>query len=161
SLVGRNATEQNLTLEINKFDILHFATHGLVNKDKPERSGIYLYPFTRTSTENNFLSLGQLQNLKINANLAVLSACNTGSGAIAEGEGVMALPRGFIFAGVPNVIASLWKVNDERTKDLMVLFYKHLLDGNSYANALRLTKIDCIERGFLPLDWAGFVLIGS
>lgn len=161
SLIGRNATEQNLTLEINKFYILHFATHGLVNRDNPERSGIYLYPFTRTSTENNFLSLGQLQNLKINANLAVLSACNTGSGAIAEGEGVMALPRGFIFAGVPNVIASLWKVNDERTKDLMVLFYTHLLDGNSYANALRLAKIDCIERGFLPLDWAGFVLIGS
>ncbi len=161
TLVGKNATEKKLTPELNNFDILHFATHGLVNKSNPERSGIYLYPLADAGSEDNFLSLGQLQNLKINADLAVLSACNTGSGAVAEGEGVMALPRGFIFAGVPNIIASLWKVNDERTKDLMVLFYKHLLNGNSYAAALRLAKLDCIEKGFLPLDWAGFVLIGS
>jgi CHAT domain-containing protein len=73
----------------------------------------------------------------------------------------MALPRALIFAGVPNVVASLWNVNDTKTSDLMLLFYRHLLDGVSYAEALRQAKLDCISRGFLPLNWAGFVLIGN
>lgn len=166
SLVGEQATGLNLEPQLNKFDILHLATHGLINRINPERSGLYLYPTqedseTESALEENFLSLAKLQNLKISANLAVLSACNTGTGAIAEGEGVMALPRGFIFAGVPNVIASLWKVHDEKTKELMVAFYTHLLNGETYANALRLAKLNCIAKGFLPIDWASFVLIGS
>lgn len=166
SMVGEQATEANIQLQLNQFDILHLATHGLVSRSNPERSGLYLYPKQRTEgneqfLEENFLSLAKLQNLKLTANLAVLSACNTGTGTIAEGEGVMALPRGFIFAGVPNVVASLWKVHDERTRDLMVAFYAHMLNGNSYAEALRLAKLDCIAKGFLPIDWAGFVFIGS
>ena len=88
-------------------------------------------------------------------------ACNTGTGEIAEGEGVLALPRGFILSGVPNVISTLWKVHDEKTKDLMTSFYHHLLAGNTYAEALRLAKLDAIEKGVLPLDWAGGVLTGS
>jgi CHAT domain-containing protein len=164
SLIGEEATEANLEPLLSKFDILHLATHGLINRNYPERSGLYLYPILHkydevSILEDGFLSLAKLQNLKLKANLAVLSACNSGTGAIAEGEGVMALPRGFIFAGVPNVIASLWRVHDERTKDLMVSFYTHLLKGNSYAEALRLAKLDLIKKGFLPLDWAGFILI--
>jgi len=94
--------------------------------------------------------------------LVVLSACKSGYGKVEKGEGVISLPRSFLFNGVPNVIASLWKVHDERTKDLMVAFYKHLLEDKvSYAEALRLAKLDCIKKGFLPLDWAGFVLIGE
>ncbi|MDX9770051.1 MAG: CHAT domain-containing protein [Tenuifilaceae bacterium] len=166
SIVGEQATEKNVEHQLGNFDILHLATHGLTNKNNPERSGLFLYPnqhhnINKTFYEEGFLSLAKLQNLKLNANLAVLSACNTGTGTIAEGEGIMALPRGFIFAGVPNVIASLWKVHDERTKDLMIAFYEHLLNGNSYADALRLAKLDCIGKGYLPIDWAGFVLIGT
>jgi len=93
--------------------------------------------------------------------LVVLSACKTGTGKIEEGEGVMALPRGFIFAGVPNLMVSLWKIHDKHTKTLMVNFYKHLLEGNDYAKSLRLAKLQQIQKGALPLDWSGIVLIGK
>jgi len=78
-----------------------------------------------------------------------------------EGEGIIALPRGAILAGVPRTLASLWNVHDERTKDFMLLFYKHLANGNPYRNALQQAKLDAIEAGFLTKNWAGFVLIGS
>ncbi len=99
--------------------------------------------------------------MKNKANLVVLSACNSGVGALAEGEGVLSLPRGFIYAGVPNVMASLWKIHDKKTKDLMVSFYEHLVAGESYPRALQLAKLDCIKKGFLPVDRAGFIFIGT
>ncbi|MBI9068607.1 MAG: CHAT domain-containing protein [Salinivirgaceae bacterium] len=166
SLVYEEATEENFYEAFPECSILHFATHGLTNKKYFERSGIYLYQDQNIDQDSNaydnFLSLGEIYALNHQPDLVVLSACKTGTGKIIEGEGVMALPRGFIYAGVPNVIASLWKVHDEKTKDLMVAFYTHLLEDKvSYAEALRLAKLDCIKKGFLPMDWAGFVLIGS
>lgn len=166
SLTQNNATEQQLNANYANYSIIHFATHGLTNKKYFERSGIYLYPNQNSdldsSAYDNFLSLGEIYALENQPDLVVLSACKTGTGKIVEGEGVMALPRGFIYAGVPNVIASLWKVHDEKTKDLMVAFYTHLLEDKvSYAEALRLAKLDCIKKGFLPMDWASFVLIGN
>ena len=165
SLVGSDANITNTKKYLEKYDIIHLATHGLVNVDYPERSGLFFYPGNEQGNEilreNNFLSLGELMNMELRANLAVLSACDTGMGDLAEGEGVMALPRGFIFAGVPNVIATLWSVHDERTRELMTAFYSHLLAGNSYSEALRLAKLDSIKNGALPLDWAGFVFIGT
>ena len=165
SLVGSDANITNTKIYLEKYDIIHLATHGLVNVDYPERSGLFFYPENEQEDEalreNNFLSLGELMNMKLRANLAVLSACDTGMGDLAEGEGVMALPRGFIFAGVPNVIATLWSVHDERAQELMTAFYTHLLAENSYSEALRLAKLDSIKNGALPLDWAGFVFIGT
>ena len=152
---SKRATKKNFIKNLSMQNIVHIATHG-INKNEYE-SGLF---FTLRAQDNGFLSLQELYQLDLNVDLAVLSACGTGKGEIVEGEGVMALPRGFIYAGVPNVIASLWKVHDEKTKDLMVAFYKHLLEDKvSYAEALRLAKLDCIKKGFLPLDWAGFVLI--
>lgn len=162
---GEQANIDNLKNNNNDFDIVHFATHGISNNEHPERSGLFLKKNLNEDIESlfddGFLSMGEIFKLDIDAELVVLSACNTGKGTIAEGEGVMALPRGFILAGVPNVIASLWKVNDEKTKEFMIIFYQYLLEGNSYANALRLAKLDSINKGYLPLDWAGFVLIGG
>lgn len=156
---GNTATESNFKQEVNKFNIIHIATHGISRSEY--ESGLF---FTQTDSnkDDGFLRLPELYQLNLTCNLVVLSACKTGTGKIIEGEGVMALPRGFIYAGVPNIIASLWKVHDQKTKDLMVAFYTHLLDDKvSYAEALRLAKLDCIEKGFLPLDWAGFILIGK
>ncbi len=165
SLINSDATIINTKKNLEKFDIVHIATHGLVNVDFPERSGLFLYPENKEDNEvlrdDNFLSLGELLSMNLRANLAVLSACDTGTGEFAKGEGVMALPRGFVFAGVPNVIATLWSVHDERTKELMTAFYSHLLAGNSYSEALRLAKLDSIQNGALPVDWAGFIFIGT
>jgi CHAT domain-containing protein len=163
-LFKQHANEYNVKQNLSNYDIIHFATHGLVNKQNPERSGLFLYNnnLTDSTLNDNYLSLGEIYNSKLKANLVVLSACKSGSGTILESEGIMALPRGFIYAGVPNVIASLWKVHDEKTKELMVSFYTRLFEDKlSYATALRLAKMDCIEKGFLPIDWAGFVLIGN
>lgn len=156
-LTNNLATKENFFNQAQNYSILHIATHGYVSKTTPSNSGFFLY------TNNNaidLLNMGELFNLNTTADLVVLSACNSGVGPIYEGEGLMALPRGFIYAGVPNVMASLWKVHDAKTKELMLLFYTYLLNGNTYSQALRKAKLDCIQKGFLPLDWAGFVLIG-
>lgn len=165
SLIGKEATERGLRKHIEKADVVHLATHGIVNKDNHERSGLYLFPeegkLKSESATDDFLSLGELLSLRLKADLVVLSACNTGVGGLADGEGVMALPRGFIFAGVPNVVASLWRVHDEKTSEFMQAFYNQLFAGNSYSRALQLARMECINKGWLPIDWAGFVLIGQ
>ncbi|MGE0079434.1 MAG: CHAT domain-containing protein [Bacteroidales bacterium] len=151
------ATKTNLENHLNDESIIHIATHG-ISKGEYE-SGLF---FTLKGDDNGFLSLQELYQLNINADLVVLSACKTGVGEVKAGEGVMALPRGFICAGVNNVVASLWKVHDQKTQFLMSRFYKHLLDQkNTYSEALREAKLDCIKKGYLPLDWAGFILIGG
>ena len=160
-LKGENASLSNVRNHISQYDIVHFATHGLVNADHPERSGLFLYQENESqNSEPGFLSMGELFEMNFNAGLMVLSACNTGRGSFLEGEGVIALPRGFILSGVPKVLATLWRVHDEKTKDMMLMFYRHVAMGNDYPEALRLAKLEAIENGFLPLDWAGFVLIG-
>lgn len=158
-LTKEEASKDQFMMNIENRTIIHIATHGISN-GKYE-SGLF-FSNNQDNIYESFLRLSEVYKLNLDADLVVLSACRTGVGTIEEGEGVMALPRGFIYAGVPNVIASLWKVHDERTKDLMVAFYMHLLEDKvSYAEALRLAKLDCIEKGFLPLDWAGFILIGN
>jgi len=150
------ATQANLTNHLLSTDIIHIATHGISRAE--HQSGLF---FTQNN-DDGFLSLQELYHLKVNANLIVLSACKSGTGEIIEGEGVMALPRGFFYAGTSNVMASLWKIHDKKTKELMVTFYKHLLQDNvSYSEALRLAKLECIKKGFLPIDWAGFILISN
>lgn len=165
-LLNKQATEKSCRENISDYDIIHFATHGYSSSENPGLSRLILSRDSSAGSDNEhndaYLHLNETYELDLNADLVILSACKTGSGKILKGEGIMALPRGFIYAGVPNVIASLWKVHDEKTKELMVAFYKHLLeDGISYSEALRQAKLDCIKKGFLPMDWAGFVLIGS
>jgi len=158
------ANEDNFKKYCGSASIIHIATHGISSNSDPSESRLLLNPSQneRNSKSDGFLFLDEIFDLNLTADLVVLSACKTGTGKIVSGEGIMALPRGFIYAGVPNVIASLWKVHDEKTKDLMVAFYKHLLEDKvNYAAALRLAKLDCIEKGYLPIDWAGFVLIGN
>jgi len=160
-----NATEKNLKQNINGYSIVHIATHGYSSKIDPELSGLFLYKNSDKSfksvTDDGFIYLGEVFTLKLDAELVVLSACKTGTGKITEGEAVIALPRAFIFAGTPNLVASLWKIHDEKTKNLMVDFYKSILKGNSYSEALRQAKLLQIKNGELPIDWSGIILIGE
>lgn len=155
-ITGSKATKQRFIEELPNYSIIHIASHGVSNSGN--NSGLFFYN-NQNAPHSYFLRMPELFSVETNANLVVLSACKTGLGEIIEGEGVLALPRGFIYAGAKNVIASLWKVHDQKTKEFMVRFYKHLLKGNSYAKALQLAKLDCIAKGFLPLDWAGFILV--
>jgi CHAT domain-containing protein len=91
-----------------------------------------------------------------------LSACQTGAGKLARGEGIMALTRGFLYSGARNIIASLWKVYDQHTSQLMVELYRQILSGKSYSAALRAAKLKMLEKPETagPQSWAAFVLIG-
>ena len=146
--------------EVKESKFLHFATHGVVDEVKPERSEICLS--ASGSDEGNLYS-GDIYNLNLSADLVVLSACETGLGKISKGEGIIGLTRALIYAGSNNLVVSLWRVGDASTAVLMTDFYRSMLQGNSYADAMRLAKQGMIKSGTYssPYYWAPFVLIGE
>lgn len=138
---------------------LHFATHGIVDEMRPERSQICM----AASPENpGSLYSGDIYGLNLSADLVVLSACETGLGKISKGEGIIGLTRALIYAGSNNLVVSLWRVGDNSTSRLMKNFYTSMLQGSGYAKALRDAKRDLInsEDFSSPYYWAPFVLIG-
>jgi CHAT domain-containing protein len=151
--------------ELGKFRFIHFATHGFYNEKHPELSGIMLSMFDESRrSQNGFLQLHEVYNLKLPAELVVLSACQTGVGKEIRGEGAIGLSRGFIHAGAARVMGSLWKVDDEATMELMNLFYKKMLaSSRTPAAALRDAQIEMWKdrRWRSPYHWAGFVLQGE
>ncbi|MBN2745118.1 MAG: CHAT domain-containing protein [Bacteroidales bacterium] len=159
SAYGKDATEDAFRHSINKYAIIHIATHGYVSKTNPEFTGIF-FAENSTKIDDAYLFSDEISNLTPKAHLIVLSSCNSGSGRIEGSEGINSLQRYFILAGVPNVMASLWKVHDQKTMLLMNDFYSYYLNGNDYATSLQKAKQEAIKRGELPLDWAGFILIG-
>ncbi|HYV13965.1 MAG TPA: CHAT domain-containing protein [Pyrinomonadaceae bacterium] len=151
--------------EIAKYRIVHLATHGFLNSEYPELSGIVLSLIDEQGREQDgFLNLSQIYNLKLNADLVVLSACQTALGRDIKGEGLVGLTRGFMYAGAPRVVASLWQVDDAATADLMREFYKAMLvDGIRPAAALRTAQVRMWERNqqLSPYFWAAFTLQGE
>jgi CHAT domain-containing protein len=150
---------------LRDFRIVHFATHALVNSRYPELSGIVLSLVDEGGgPQDGFLRLSDLYGLKLGADLAVLSACQTALGKTVKGEGLIGLTRGFFYAGVPRVIASLWSVRDEATAELMARLYRAMLErGESPAAALRAAQLSLRQdaRWGAPYYWAGFVLQGE
>ena len=165
-LLHNNANEKFLKSgELEQYKVLHFATHGFVNSERPELSGLLLAQDS-TGGEDGVLYSGEIYNLKLNADLVVLSACETGLGKIQKGEGIIGLTRALLYAGAKNIIVSLWQVADESTSDLMVDFYKNSLISKeqlSYSEALRNAKLKMISEGEYahPLFWSPFILIGN
>ncbi|MEA3495357.1 MAG: CHAT domain-containing protein [Bacteroidota bacterium] len=164
--INENANELNFKQQIKDYSILHIATHGFSSRKNPELSGLFFNKFELNNkiqdiTNDGFVYFNEIFTLETNAELVVLSACKTGTGKLTKGEGIMALPRAFIFAGVPNLVVSLWKIHDEKTKDLMLDFYTFILEGSSYSEALRKAKLKGIKNGELPIDWSGIILIGN
>lgn len=171
------------TADLQNYRIIHFATHGLVNEEKPELSAILLAQDTTSNSDSlaelfgnvtqqneGFLYQSEIYNLKFNADLVVLSACETGLGKISDGEGVIGLTRALLYAGTKNLIVSLWQVDDERTKELMASFYDNLLNSpfkkgarGMYSKHLRKAKLQMIEEGKYahPYFWSSFILIGE
>jgi len=155
------ATSPNLS----QYKIIHFATHGLVNSTHPELSGVILSLVDEKGNPlNGFLRLTDIFNLKLAANLVVLSACQTGLGQNIQGEGIVGLTRGFMYAGAQRVVVSLWSVDDEGTATLMSSFYQGMLQkGLTPAAALRAAQLELWkqEKWHSPYYWAAFNLQGE
>ena len=146
---------------LKDFDMLHFATHGVVDEMNPELSRIFLQS---DKQEDGNLYAGEIYSLDLRANLVTLSACQTGMGKIVKGEGVIGLSRALVYAGARNIIVSFWNVADKSTAKLMKEFYSNLLHepAPNYAHALREAKLGLMkdEQYSAPFYWAPFVLIG-
>jgi CHAT domain-containing protein len=150
---------------LEQYRVIHFATHGVVNGERPRASGIVLSLVNRRGEPvEGFLSLSEIYKLNLRAELVVLSACQTGLGKEVRGEGLVGLVRGFMYAGSPRVVASLWKVDDRATAALMRRFYEAMFRENlTPAAALRRARIELMsdERWSAPFYWAAFELQGE
>ena len=151
---------------LSGYSIIHISTHALLNDTHPELSGIVLSLVDEQGgTQDGFLQLYEIYNLNLPADLVVLSACQTALGKEIKGEGLLSLTRGFMYAGASRVAATLWKVDDEASKELMILFYrKMLIEKLSPAAALRESQMAMWKRkGRMsnPYFWAPFVLQGE
>lgn len=164
--LGLDATKPLATsLDPGKYTIVHFATHGILNTEHPELSGVVLSLFDKQGgRQDGFLHLNDIYNLREFADLVVLSGCNTGFGNDTKGEGFSGLTRAFIYAGAKSVIASLWSVQDESTSKLMKFFYKQLLiEKRTPAAALRAAQLQMWRqtRWKSPYFWAAFTIQGK
>jgi CHAT domain-containing protein len=160
-----DATEENVKRdgELKKFNYVHFATHGFIDETKPDFSSLVLTQ-DNNSEEDGFLQATEIFNLNLNADLVVLSACQTGLGKLVRGEGMVGLTRAFMYAGTPTVMVSLWSVSDVSTSILMGEFYRNLLKEKlGKTEALRKAQLSMLgnEKFAHPFYWAPFVLIGD
>ena len=163
TLVRDSASEENLkdhNLEVYK--IIHFATHSLIDNNRPYGSYILL-AINEDPKENDYLQAREIYNLKLNADLVTLSACETGLGKFIKGEGIEGLNRAFFYAGTSSVMMSLWPVNDQATYQLMERFYIYLRSSKSIMKALRKAKLEMIASEKLnhPYYWASFIISGK
>lgn len=163
AFIKQEASEENFKHQIKGYKYVHVATHGRIVEADPKLSNLtFSQPQDKRAKEDGILFSSETYNLDLNADLLVLSACQTGTGKFMKGEGLMALTRGFFYSGACNIVASLWKVYDEHTSRLMVEFYREIAAGKSYSAALREAKLKMIASPETagPQSWAGFVLMG-
>jgi CHAT domain-containing protein len=162
-LNGDDASESKLkALPLQDFKVIHLAAHAVGNQVEPDRAGLVLAP--GNGTEDGLWQAREIRRTRMNADVIVLSACETGVGHLQGEEGVMNLARAFFTAGAKSVVASLWSVEDRSTATLMDSFYQHLAAGATVSDALRQAQLDFIrdfgERA-QPYLWAGFQVIGD
>jgi CHAT domain-containing protein len=154
-----------LSGELSRYRIIHFATHGLLNSANPELSGLVLSLIDEDGRpQDGFLRMHEIYNLRLSAEVVVLSACQTGLGKEIRGEGLIGLTRGFMYAGAQRVVASLWQVDDSATAELMKRFYRGMLkDGRRPASALRAAQLEMLRQKpwSSPYYWAPFVMQGE
>lgn len=157
--MAEEASKANFVENAADYDILHLAMHAVLYEKQPEKSNLIF-------SDNEKLYVSELYEMNIPAKLAVLSACNTGTGTIKDGEGVQSLSRAFTYTGVESTVRSLWPVPDRETSHIMTSFYQHLKNGQNKAASLRKAKLDYLENTTdknlqHPYYWAGFVVSGD
>ena len=162
TLLGSDAKKAALqSKDLSKYRYIHFATHALSSGDLPYLSEPSLVLSFDQNSDDAFFTLDDILALKLDADLVVLSACNTATGKYIAGEGPTAISRAFMYAGAKSVVASLWPVADESTAIFMQEFYAFLLQGEPQGEALRHAKLELRRKGYQdPYFWAPFILIG-
>ncbi len=156
-MLGKQANSAFFLEQAGHYKIIHLATHACMDEENPMQSKVF---FADEPIINQ-----ELFNLNLSADMAVLSACNTGSGQLVKGDGVMSLSKGFIHAGCPSALVSLWSVDDYSTSEIMINFYKYLKKGQSKDKAIRNAKLeylasaDKVKRH--PFYWAAFIHMGD
>jgi CHAT domain-containing protein len=157
-LQNTEATKQNFLQAAGTANVLHLATHAVVNDSAANQSAIFF-------ANDSSLTISEVYNLPLSARLVTLSACQTGDGQLATGEGVMSLARAFMYQGCPSIVASLWSVNDKSTATIMDVFYQNLSNGQTKSAALQNAKISYLEntglKGSQPFYWSAFVIVGE
>ncbi|MEI6275498.1 MAG: CHAT domain-containing tetratricopeptide repeat protein [Prolixibacteraceae bacterium] len=161
---GTRATRQSFLQNAGNYDILHLAMHTILNDTLPLYSKMVFSP-DPSGKDEKVLNTYEIYNLKLKSDMVVLSGCNTGSGKLQKGEGVMSLARAFLYAGCPSIIMTLWNVEDTSSSVLMIEFYKNIKNGYSKDEALRRAKVSYLEQAdpmkAHPYFWLGYVSIGK
>jgi CHAT domain-containing protein len=162
---GEQATEKNFKDHADKYSVLHLSMHGTLDDDHPLYSKL-IFTQTQDSIQDDSLTVAEIYTLRLKAQMAVLSACETGDGPVSRGEGIMSLSRAFAYAGCPSVITSLWKVDAKHALTLMQDFYKHLLKGLPKDQALQQAKLNFLQSTDDPLQahphfWLSFIVTGD
>ena len=165
ALLGGAATKAAFLERAPNYRILHLATHGNANDKYGDYSYLAFQPWENDSLDAELLYNSELYNLQLNADMVVLSACETGIGELQRGEGMLSMARGFSYAGAKSMITTLWRIPDRTSSKIMTSFYQYLKDGLPKHEALRLAKLDLIGDLSVPnrspLFWAGFIGIGD
>ncbi len=168
-LIGQHAQEATMKTEADKYKVLHFATHAILDDRNPLYSHILLSRTENDQNEDGLLEASELMKLDLNAELAVLSACETARGHIAAGEGIIGMSWALFVAGSPSAIVSQWKVDSARSSELMIEFHSNWLRKRG-AGKTTMTKSEALRQAALkvfrssynhPVYWAGFILIGD
>ena len=162
--LGEKATKSKFLSEAANYKIIHLAMHTLINDSLPMFSELLFYD-DRKGTTDTKLHTYEVFGLKLKADLVVLSACNTGSGRLQKGEGIMSLARGFIYAGVPSIVLTLWEAQDKATSEIMKLFYTNLTGLMTKDVALQKAKLDFLSNANQlkshPYYWSSFIISGD
>lgn len=157
-LLRDKATETAIKRYGGNYRYLHFASHGMFDPDKPLESGLLL---AADKENDGTLTVGELYNLNLNADLVTLSACETALGKISNGDDVVGFTRGFLFAGANSIVSSLWKVDDKATSELIQGFYRQLNANQNKRDALRLAQLQAKQNRSHPYYWAAFQITGA
>ena len=166
AFTGKKASEHNFKTHSSEYSILHLAMHAVTDDANPLNSRL-VFNQVDNGSEDNYLKVSELYNMELNANLVVLSACETGYGQLVRGEGIMSLSRAFAYAGCSAILMSLWSCDDASTSEVMQRFYQELKAGRKKDEALRTAKLHFLENsdhGYFdshPFYWAAFVPMGD
>ena len=166
TFVAGQAHEQDFKDKASEYDVLHLSMHAIVDAEDPMYSYLAFAPDPQdTATGDGYLHAFEIYDMDLNAEMAVLSACNTGFGKLYKGEGPMSLAKAFTYAGCPSVVMSYWPADDRSSSEIMAEFYKNLAEGMNKDEALRLAKLHFLQNASptqqSPAYWNNFVVMGD